>query len=80
MGGEGQSGARKGAMSDGALLPFEKPSPEETRFSRATGDDLQAVRTLLGSCNLPNEDLTPEHLGHFVLCHVRDRLVGSVGL
>lgn len=67
-------------MSDRAVLPAQKFLPEESRFSKATQRDLPAVRTLLRSCDLPVEDLTPEHLGHFVLCHVRDRLVGSVGL
>jgi amino-acid N-acetyltransferase len=67
-------------MTYGAPLPVEKSSREETKFSKATPGDLHAVRTLLRSCDLPIDDLTPDHLEHFVLCHVRDRLVGSVGL
>ena len=67
-------------MSDGAILPVEMSPSEEIKYSRATPGDLQAVRTLLRSCDLPIEDLTPEHLEHFVLCHDGQRLVGSGGL
>jgi amino-acid N-acetyltransferase len=72
MGSQGQSRI-KNTMSEGAL-------PEEISFTKATPSDLQAVRALLRRCELPIEDLTPKHLEHFVLCHVRDRVVGSVGL
>jgi amino-acid N-acetyltransferase len=80
MGSQRRSDGGKDTMSDGALLPLETSSPEQVTFSKATLGDLPAVRTLLRSCDLPIEDLTPEHLERFVLCHVRDRVVGSVGL
>lgn len=62
MGSQGQSGARKDAVSDGTLLPSERSSPKETTFSGATRGDLQAVRALLRSCDLPIEDLAPRAL------------------
>ena len=53
---------------------------EDIRFTSATPADMPAVRTLLEFCDLPAEDLRPEHLEHFLLCRRGDRLVGTVGL
>jgi amino-acid N-acetyltransferase len=80
VGSQGQSDGGKDAVSDRALLPVETSSTGEIRFRKATLSDLPAVRALLRGCDLPIEDLTPDHLEHFVLCHIQDRLVGSVGL
>jgi amino-acid N-acetyltransferase len=53
---------------------------EDIRFESATPADLPAVRTLLERCDLPTEDLQPQHLEHFVVCREAGQLVGTVGL
>jgi len=43
-------------------------------------DDLEAVRRLLRTVELPCDDLTPAHLKHFFVARDGDRVVGIVGL
>ena len=49
-------------------------------FSPATAADTGEVRALLERCGLPQEDLGPAHLEHFVVCRAGDELVGCIGL
>src|SRR4029077_19698228 len=56
---------------------------EDITYSAASAADLPALRSLLEACDLPSEDLTAEHLEHFILCRAGAtgaRIVGSVGL
>ena len=42
--------------------------------------DLDAIRELLRACDLPQEDLTVDHLSHFLVCTDGSALHGVVGL
>lgn len=42
--------------------------------------DLESVLSLLAECSLPDQDLTGENMGTFLLLKGGDHLVGSVGL
>jgi amino-acid N-acetyltransferase len=42
--------------------------------------DLDAIRELLRACDLPQEDLTADHLAHFFVCTDGAALRGVVGL
>jgi amino-acid N-acetyltransferase len=54
---------------------------EQTHAIRpARTEDLGALRALLRTCDLPCEDLTREHLPHFLVGPADDGLRGSVGL
>jgi hypothetical protein len=44
---------------------------EDIAYSPATPADLPAVRGLLERCGLPTEDLRPDHLERFFVCHAR---------
>ncbi len=46
----------------------------------ASPEDEPWIRPLLIQCDLPHEDLTPEHLRHFWVCREKGILIGSVGL
>lgn len=43
-------------------------------------EDLAAIKTLLEDCGLPHQDLTEEHLKHFIVLAQSGRVFGSVGL
>ncbi|HJV84244.1 MAG TPA: arsenic resistance N-acetyltransferase ArsN2 [Noviherbaspirillum sp.] len=43
-------------------------------------DDLPALKTLLATCGLPSEDLTAQHLEHFIVFAQSSRIVASVGI
>lgn len=43
-------------------------------------EDLAAIKTLLADCGLPHQDLTEEHLKHFIVLAQSGRVFGSVGL
>lgn len=46
----------------------------------ARPEHLGAIRALLRECDLPVEDLTPDHLAHFLVVHGGTCLRGCVGL
>jgi amino-acid N-acetyltransferase len=46
----------------------------------ARPDDLGAIQSLLRTCSLPSEDLTPDHLAHFLVVPGEDGLRGCIGL
>jgi len=52
---------------------------EGESVERARPDDLDAIRDLLRTVNLPHEDLTPAHLEHFRVARGGDALHGVVG-
>ena len=41
--------------------------------------DLNAIRSLLKKCDLPANDLE-EHLNHFLVARLEDRLIGCIGM
>lgn len=43
-------------------------------------DDLPSLKTLLATSGLPSEDLTEQHLEHFIILAQGGRVVGSVGI
>lgn len=47
---------------------------------KARPDDLEGVQSLLKSCDLPFEDLTENHLAHFIVLGQNKPLVGCVGI
>ena len=49
-------------------------------YVQGTAGDLPDVRALLVLCGLPFDDLSADHLEHFVLCRSEERLVGTIGL
>lgn len=49
-------------------------------IQRAQPGDLDAIRELLRSFDLPHEDLTPAHLDHFLVARNGDTISGVVGL
>lgn len=49
-------------------------------IAHATPEDLEAIRGLLETCNLPHDDLTPQHLEHFLVDRTDHALRGVVGL
>jgi amino-acid N-acetyltransferase len=53
---------------------------EDITYGPATPADLPAIQALLRLCDLPTEDLRPEHLELFFVSRARDQLVGAVGL
>jgi amino-acid N-acetyltransferase len=53
---------------------------EDISFGPATPDDLAVIRAFLDRCNLPTQDLGPQHLEHFVLGCAGRTLIGTVGL
>jgi arsenate reductase len=46
----------------------------------ACAEDLRAIQTLLEACDLPHDDLTTDHLTHFLACRSGDGLLGTVGI
>jgi len=46
----------------------------------ATPEDLRDIQDLLRAVDLPAEDLTPEHLAHFLAGRDGRRLIGVVGM
>jgi amino-acid N-acetyltransferase len=42
--------------------------------------DSSRVKQVLMDCGLPSEDITPDHLDHFLILRNDDRLAGVVGL
>jgi amino-acid N-acetyltransferase len=51
-------------------MAFEAPSPrDETR-----------IKQLLVLCQLPHEDITPEHLRHFMVLKEKGEVIGVVGM
>ena len=46
----------------------------------AVPQDQKGVQALLQTCELPFEDLSPEHLAHFFVVKDQDQVVGSIGL
>jgi len=46
----------------------------------AESEDLDAIRALLRACDLPHDDLTPDHLQHFLAAREGGSLRGVVGL
>ncbi|MFB6229533.1 MAG: arsenic resistance N-acetyltransferase ArsN2 [Salinibacter sp.] len=46
----------------------------------APPEDLRDIQDLLRAVDLPAEDLTPEHLAHFLVGRDGQRLVGAVGI
>ena len=42
--------------------------------------DEPCIRQLLALCGLPHEDITPEHLDHFLVIKEKGEILGSVGL
>ncbi|HJV50198.1 MAG TPA: arsenic resistance N-acetyltransferase ArsN2 [Noviherbaspirillum sp.] len=43
-------------------------------------DDLPALKALLTASGLPSEDLTEQHLDHFIILAQSGRVVGSIGI
>lgn len=43
-------------------------------------DDLPALKALLAASGLPSEDLTAQHLEHFIVLAQSGRIAGSVGI
>jgi N-acetylglutamate synthase-like GNAT family acetyltransferase len=48
------------------------------RFAPAALNDLQKIKALLVSCDLPSEDIEP-HLSNFISAKIDDRIVGAIG-
>lgn len=46
----------------------------------ARPEDLNAVRQLLQECELPTDDLLPQHLAHFIVLRQTPRVVGCIGI
>lgn len=46
----------------------------------ALADDYEPIKALLMECDLPTQDLTLEHLRHFLILQNEGNLVGVVGL
>lgn len=53
---------------------------EDLIYSAASPADLPAVQGLLAASGLPTDDLTAQHLEHFIVCRVGGTIVGTVGL
>jgi amino-acid N-acetyltransferase len=49
-------------------------------IQKATPMDLDAIKDVLGAYRLPKDDITPEHLTHFLVIRQDGDLVGTVGL
>jgi len=49
-------------------------------YGHATAGELSQVLALLAGCGLPSDDLTADHLPHFLVCRSGGRVVGTVGL
>ena len=47
-------------------------------FTPAGPHDLQKIKALLTSCDLPSEDIEP-HLSNFIAAKIDDRIVGAIG-
>jgi amino-acid N-acetyltransferase len=50
------------------------------KIELANPNDESRVKQVLLDCGLPNEDITPDHLDHFLILGDDDRLAGVVGL
>jgi amino-acid N-acetyltransferase len=46
----------------------------------ASPADEPRIRQLLSSCGLPHEDITPEHLQHFLVLKEKRQMIGVIGL
>ena len=78
-----RSGASEPRWAPPPLRPFPIPfdvtsAPRSLR--PAHPDELDAIRALLRACDLPHDDLTPEHLSHFFVAAGGASLRGCVGL
>lgn len=49
-------------------------------FGGMRPEEESAVIDLLGACQLPTQDLTPERLRHFLVARKGDRVIGVIGL
>jgi amino-acid N-acetyltransferase len=52
----------------------------DSHIQKATPMDLDAIKDVLEICRLPKDDITPEHLAHFLVIRQDGDLVGTVGL
>lgn len=54
----------------------------ETNFdlTKAKHEDLKSVQSILESCQLPNNDLTQNHLQHFYILEKDKQVCGCIGL
>jgi arsenate reductase len=67
-------------LADWIDATFGPTSAEEESIERARPDDLDAIRDLLRTVDLPHEDLTSAHLEHFRVARSGDALHGVVGV
>lgn len=50
------------------------------KFEFADPGDKSKICELLARCGLPDEDITPSHLKHFLVAYHKEKLAGVVGL
>jgi amino-acid N-acetyltransferase len=50
------------------------------KIELANPNDESSVKQVLSDCELPNEDITLDHLDHFLILRDNDRITGVVGL
>ena len=67
---------QEGAPSDDSAPDHAGPMDIQS----AAPGDLRDIQDLLRTVDLPAEDLTPEHIAHFLVGHDGRRLVGVVGM
>jgi amino-acid N-acetyltransferase len=58
----------------------EKGSPARMAIEAPLPEDEPVIRQLLLLCELPEEDITPDHLRHFLVLKEKGEIIGVVGV